>query len=383
MKSIGTLLCVLVMVVGLSVSAHAALVDMGDGTIYDTDTELSWLKDAGMSGLKTWADAVSWADSLNVATGFGGLSGWRLPATAQPDGSCSNQENPGGGFPLQGWGYDCTSEMAHLYYVTLGNTAGGPLGNTGAFTNVQGIYWSGTGYAPDSAFAWFFEFIDGSQYMNAKGLVYYAWAVRPGARSTTNPHFIDMGDGTIYDTQAKLSWMKDAGAGGVKTLAEAETWVSNLNTGGGYAGLTNWRIPSTDDCTGYNCTNTELGKLYDSLGNIAGGPLVNTGAFTNVAQDYYWQSGPKPDTDYKIDFSERTGYQFGTKGAPPLGSLGRSAAKLAPDADTAYVWAVSSGDRLAAPASTPVPATGTGGLIILGLAGLMLLYGRRLKSSTK
>jgi hypothetical protein len=30
-----------------------------------------------------------------------------------------------------------------------------------------------------------------------------------------------------------------------------------------------------------------------------------------------------------------------------------------------------------------VPATGTGGLIILGLAGLMLLYGRRLKSSTK
>lgn len=45
-KKLCILLTVLLIVMGLAGSAHAELVDMHDGTIYDTDTQLSWLKDA-------------------------------------------------------------------------------------------------------------------------------------------------------------------------------------------------------------------------------------------------------------------------------------------------------------------------------------------------
>jgi len=45
MKRLSVLLGVLLMVIGLALSSNAALVDMNDGTIYDTDTQLSWLKD--------------------------------------------------------------------------------------------------------------------------------------------------------------------------------------------------------------------------------------------------------------------------------------------------------------------------------------------------
>lgn len=188
MKRMGTFLSVLLMVIGLSVSAQAMLVDMNDGTIYDTATQLSWLKNANTAGTMNWSQAVAWAASLNTGSGFAGLTGWRLPATTQPDPTCSQQINPGGGFPLQGLGNDCTgSEMGHLYYVALGNTAGA-LTNTGAFTNLQtGNYWSGTEYAPNPALgAWYFTFGDGSQNGNLESYVWYAWAVRPGARFVFN-----------------------------------------------------------------------------------------------------------------------------------------------------------------------------------------------------
>jgi hypothetical protein len=186
MKKMGILVSVLVMVIGLSVSAHATLVDMNDGTIYDTDTQLSWLKDAKYSqtsgydadGQMTWADANTWAASLNAGSGFAGFTNWRLPTTAQPDTTCSTQS---GG---DSYGWNCTnSEMGHLYYTELGNAAGGPLTNTGPFTNVQAsLYWSGTEYAPNPSNAWVFHFTNGHQVNLNKADFLFAWAVRPGVR---------------------------------------------------------------------------------------------------------------------------------------------------------------------------------------------------------
>lgn len=169
-------LSVLLMVIGLAVSAQAALVDMNDGTIYDTDTQLSWLKNAKMSGLMTWDQAVAWAASLNSGSGFAGLTGWRLPNAV----------------PSCGINYNCTnSEMGHLYYTELGNPAGSMTPNIGPFTNVDYTYysWLGTEYAPDTTQAWDFQFSgfqatllkDGSDGSNC------AWAVRPGARTLSTP----------------------------------------------------------------------------------------------------------------------------------------------------------------------------------------------------
>ena len=189
MKRVGIFLSILVLLVGLTVSAHATLVDMHDGTIYDTDTQLSWLKDAGAGGVKNWTEAKAWAEGLNV----NGLTGWRLPTTTQPDASCSDQYNPGSGLPLQGYGFNCTgSEMGHLYYA-LGNAAGGPLTNTGPFTNLQAdIYWSGTEWANNPGEAWDFVFSNGYTYNSlTKSYGHYAWAARPGARSSCSQSDLD------------------------------------------------------------------------------------------------------------------------------------------------------------------------------------------------
>jgi len=66
---------------GLTAPAKASLINMGDGTIYDTDLHLSWLQNASMNGTMTWGNAVTWADNLVVA----GFDNWRLPTTLQPD----------------------------------------------------------------------------------------------------------------------------------------------------------------------------------------------------------------------------------------------------------------------------------------------------------
>ena len=168
MKRLFMLIISLVLIFGLTVSAQAALTDMGNGTIYDTDLKLTWLKDAGMGGVKTWSDAVNWADTLVYA----GFSDWRLP-TADP--GC-------------GIDYYCTAgELGHLYYTELLNPAGGPLNNTGPFSNLQDSnYWSGTDYASDPNVALDLDFSIGYQRAINKDGRLYSWAVRSDNESPIN-----------------------------------------------------------------------------------------------------------------------------------------------------------------------------------------------------
>ena len=86
------------------------------------------------------------------------------------------------------------SEMAHLYYVTLGNLArfapgtdvdqpGYGLSNTGNFQDMQSdSYWSGLDYAPDANFAWNFDNLVGAQgyFLKSIGDEVSALAVRSG-----------------------------------------------------------------------------------------------------------------------------------------------------------------------------------------------------------
>jgi hypothetical protein len=88
------------------------------------------------------------------------------------------------------------SELAHLWYVSLGNKAyctpgnsacntpqpGWGLTNTGAFSNMQASdYWSGVAYAPNPSFrAWHFDTNFGHQLSRVQSDAIYAVAVRPG-----------------------------------------------------------------------------------------------------------------------------------------------------------------------------------------------------------
>ena len=201
------LLAGLVLVAGLSGAAQAALVDRGGGLIYDTDLDVTWLADANYAktsgydadGLMTWAAANTWAAQLSFYNPLTNqtLDDWRLPTTtdtgtigcdfAYSGTDCGYNVNP------------ASSEMAHLYFVTLGNQSvltttgadsgahgggvnpGSTLDNTGPFTNFQSnLYWSGAEYAPSPSSAWVFGTGDGFQTIFGKAYSFYALAVSPG-----------------------------------------------------------------------------------------------------------------------------------------------------------------------------------------------------------
>jgi len=193
--------------VSLSGAAQAALIDRGGGLIYDSTLNVTWLKDANYAktsgydskGRMTWANAVTWADNLSYFDAIRNVTytDWRLPTTT--DLGAPGCDWTYGGTEC-GWNVNpASSEMAHLYHVSLGNLsifttttdysgayAGGSNPNStldyvGPFINFQPyVYWSGTEYAPDTGFAWAFATLDGSQGAIHRFRSLYALAVRPG-----------------------------------------------------------------------------------------------------------------------------------------------------------------------------------------------------------
>jgi len=141
-------------IAALTASAHATLYDRGNGMVYDSNTNLTWLQDmnyaktSGYSatGLMTWARAAVWTMNLNV----GGFHDWYLP-------------------------YD----MERVFLVELGNT--GPLTNTGPFLNLQSnsTYWM-LGPLTLAPYTVAYSSADGAQLVVDPETHYYATAVRVG-----------------------------------------------------------------------------------------------------------------------------------------------------------------------------------------------------------
>ena len=152
-------------------AAQAALEDRdldGDTVVdafYDTDLDITWLRNANVNGVMRWDVAVSWAADFS----FAGYEDWRLPTSD----TCTD--------------YNCTgSEMGHLWYVELGNSAPGPMTNSGDFQNLYAAppgeypygYWSSTESGASNAM--FFRMSNGSQLGQSKDDGAYAMAVTNG-----------------------------------------------------------------------------------------------------------------------------------------------------------------------------------------------------------
>ena len=172
-------------VLTLSGAAQAALVARPGGMVYDTVQNITWLQNWNTNGLMNWTTANDWANNLV----HGGFNDWRLPTTnTTVSSNCDSNFNPGGGFPQQYFGFNCTgSEMGHMFYNEFGAIAGSSIlsgsnaANLALFSNVQSDgYWSGTEYAPGTGLAWVFLTNAGFQINGNKGNGFYAMAVRPG-----------------------------------------------------------------------------------------------------------------------------------------------------------------------------------------------------------
>jgi hypothetical protein len=158
---------------------------------YDTALGITWLVPDYLGIPLGWDSAKSWAAGLDP---YGsGITGWRLPMI-------TDQGNDGCNFDYVGTdcGYNVdtsTSEMAYMYYVTLGDLgysdtagyvqSGWGLTNTGWFSYIQSSpFWSPTEDVTNSNFAWMFDFGSGVQnpYYKLSDLndVAFAWAVHDG-----------------------------------------------------------------------------------------------------------------------------------------------------------------------------------------------------------
>ena len=133
--------------------------------------KVTWLQDANYAktsgydadGRMNWVQANAWAGSLNID----GVTGWRLPGGTMVAGSTQT-----------------ASEMGNLFFNVLGGTAGSSITAThnddyNLFKNVQSnLYWSGVQFG--SSRAWYFNFGNGYQVDNVKGVNLFGWAVRSG-----------------------------------------------------------------------------------------------------------------------------------------------------------------------------------------------------------
>ena len=177
---------------------------------YDTVVGITWLADANYAGTSMiWYTANQWATNLNP---YGsGITGWRLPDTNPIDGTTSDDSTAAFN-GTEDFGYNVSapgtlyagsiaSELAHMFYNTLGNwgycdpdtstvsTCGSPqpgngLSNTGLFLNVQSTYyWSRTENVPNVSSVWGFYFYSGYQRfrsITSGSSIYDAWAVHDG-----------------------------------------------------------------------------------------------------------------------------------------------------------------------------------------------------------
>ena len=151
--------------------AQAALIDRGEGFIYDDVLDITWAQNANINGQDTWASQAAWAAGYSQTHSvYGSFDDWRLPSmNLNGDGtvvSCMSASEVA-----------CRdNEYGYLYYRNL-VTGSSP----GPFTNLQTIsYWSGTETPSATIVAEAFHFGIGANNATFVNFGLHAMAVRDG-----------------------------------------------------------------------------------------------------------------------------------------------------------------------------------------------------------
>lgn len=266
-------------------------VDHGNGTVTDSLTGLTWLKNADHFGEVTWAQALEKVRGL--AAGGDGLKDdskagdWRLPTI---------------------------KELLSLMDYGTGNPL---LPKKHPFTGVKpSVYWTSTTLIAAPTLAWMMTLGIGPTVFDLKINNNRMWPVRKGGKTrvpktgqkhcwdehgnpvdpagsgqdgetqaglaSPTPRFIDHGDGTVTDKLTGLVWTKNADMFGFRTWDQALTVCNSLANGsyglmdGSAAG--DWRLPNFK----------EIESLVD-YGSV--GPSLPGGhPFVNVRPSSYWTS---------------------------------------------------------------------------------------------
>ena len=113
------------------------------------------------------------------------------------------------------------------------------------------------------------------------------------------------GNRLIYDSDLDITWYDYSNA--PNTWQNQMNWASALTVNFGVNIFDDWRLPSAfDSCSGYNCTNSEMGHLY----YIEGVTFSNPGFFLNLVLEDDWSGTEAPcQTDCAFRFYFGTGFQ--------------------------------------------------------------------------
>jgi hypothetical protein len=140
---------------------------------------------------------------------------------------------------------------------------------------------------------------------------------------------------------------------------QAQNWIASINNSN-LLGFSNWRLPASDNCTGFDCVGSEMGHLFytefglvkDQFNQVSqNNPLVRL--FSNIQQsNFYWSGTEAPFTGSKK--ASVFYFSYGYQG---------------PESQQyySYAWAVRDGDV----AAIPEPETYAMMLAGLGLVGAM------------
>ena len=292
-------------------------------TVADPALGVTWLADANLArkdtfkvaginedGSMDYQTAVNWVAAMNAAD-YLGHDTWMLPATPSYDPGCSSHNT-------STFGYGCSqSAMGSLYYTTLGLDDPGTAvpvhrGTAGPFNNFQPyLYWTNT-IATDAAQGYrTFSFNTGWQGTNVAKHNMYALPMVPGnpfGTAVTAGQALDASaDGrTVYDPATNVTWLANAdlakthkfGVAGINGDGSMEqqtatSWVAAMNSAA-WQGATDWQLPASDACGGFDCKASLLGELYyNALGYGEGEPVVATpnttiGGFHDLQPYLYW-----------------------------------------------------------------------------------------------
>ena len=185
MRLILNLLSILSVIFLFAVPAHADLIDIGGGMLYDDVLNITWTQNANLPGSLdlTWVDANSWAANLTL----NGLAGWRLPYASVIAGVgpiATEVVNCAAATELQ-----CRdNELGYMFYYNLGGLKGQDMrGNQTTvggevILGVQDNYWTATEAQPfiPSHHAWSFGFNGGGEGVGDMVDPFTAWAVHDG-----------------------------------------------------------------------------------------------------------------------------------------------------------------------------------------------------------
>ena len=236
----------------------AGLVDNGNGTITDTQTGLTWL--SASQGTATFGSAL---DQCEGGT-WAGHDDWRLPDR---------------------------NELQSIVEYGAYN----PAVNASAFPGtVSGNYWSSSLRMAAPSQAWYVSFSNGVVSYADTGTSYYFRPVRGGSRALISVQdcaartpYVDNGDGTVYDRETGLTWLKNDL--GTMNLTRAFDVCEN----GTWAGHDDWRLPNRNELQ-----SLVYYKHYN--------PSADARMFPGIVSGNYWSSSIRmasPSQGWYVSFS--------------------------------------------------------------------------------